>query len=416
VKIQYCLDGSSTWIDAASFTAIENPAGNAVNLDFDPVNARYIRVVPTALGDAPSDASWENRIQFSEIEVYATNFMTENLAPNVTTITAAGDKWPISTANWKTDYLVDGLTAKSGSVNGYTSGELKADTIATTPFTITFEFDEAITANEMVLYPRSDAKDASGKSPNFPLTYSVEAYNAATGEFETVFSVENADNPAGKPAYCLFNKTVTTTKLRYVATGVGTYPTDEQVYRAQFCEIKIGLVEADDVSGEVGITVAPAAGIVLVDADDVKSVSASATGAKENIFTFSVEDEMGLPADFAELKITGDASAEASVYGEGNGFVVVRLAENPQYSARVPLKSALVSYLVGDVDASGTVNIIDAIILSRNAANWTGYEDDNIDSVAADIDFDGELTPADVTKLIRHLANWKGYETLPIID
>ena len=105
-----------------------------------------------------------------------------------------------------------------------------------------------------------------------------------------------------------------------------------------------------------------------------------------------------------------------AVVGWFVGIPMVRLAENPQYSARVPLKSALVSYLVGDVDASGTVNIIDAIILSRNVANWVGYEDENIDSVAADIDFDGELTPADVTKLIRHLANWKGYETLPIID
>lgn len=67
----------------------------------------------------------------------------------------------------------------------------------------------------------------------------------------------------------------------------------------------------------------------------------------------------------------------------------------------------------GDVNCDSKVNLIDAIVLSRNVAGWNGYGADTIDTIAADVDTDGELTPADVTILIRHLANWKGFEELP---
>ncbi len=62
-------------------------------------------------------------------------------------------------------------------------------------------------------------------------------------------------------------------------------------------------------------------------------------------------------------------------------------------------------YLSGDANADGVVNTVDAVILSRYLANWTGYAD-GIYDFNCDINKDGFVTPIDVIILLRRLANW----------
>ena len=72
--------------------------------------------------------------------------------------------------------------------------------------------------------------------------------------------------------------------------------------------------------------------------------------------------------------------------------------------------------LYGDVNGDSTINLIDAIVLSRYVANWTGYDDDAIVNANSDVNADGEAGACDVIILARHLANWKGYEKLPYTE
>ncbi len=68
--------------------------------------------------------------------------------------------------------------------------------------------------------------------------------------------------------------------------------------------------------------------------------------------------------------------------------------------------------LYGDVDSNGSVEPVDAVVLSRHLAAWTGYETlENPEN--ADLDQDGKVNTLDVMILMRHFAGWKGYLDLP---
>lgn len=70
--------------------------------------------------------------------------------------------------------------------------------------------------------------------------------------------------------------------------------------------------------------------------------------------------------------------------------------------------------LYGDANNDGKVNVKDRMELTRNLANWTGYE--KINTVNADVNCDGKVNVKDRMILTRNLANWEGYETLPKLD
>ena len=69
------------------------------------------------------------------------------------------------------------------------------------------------------------------------------------------------------------------------------------------------------------------------------------------------------------------------------------------------------SFLFGDVNRDGSVNMLDATIFARWLAGWSNIA--VFDEYAADLDQDGIVTPLDLTILQRHLAGWTGYESLP---
>jgi hypothetical protein len=88
--------------------------------------------------------------------------------------------------------------------------------------------------------------------------------------------------------------------------------------------------------------------------------------------------------------------------------------ENSTSSGKVTInKETADDILYGDVDADGVITPTDNVVLSRNLANWTGYE--VIDFEAADVDLDGTVSSVDNVILSRFSANWSGYETLPYL-
>ena len=417
-NVEYKLDGSSSWITVAQFTDIPNPKGQPVAFDFDYTNARYIRIRPTKIGAPAADAYWEYRMQLAELELYATNLMDENIASNATI--SADTKLEVSGA-WSVAYLTDGVTAyKSGTSRGYTSDALKVENVKTNPHKIEFTFAEAVKLNEMILYPRSDAKDAYGTTPNFPTAYYIEAYNSTLGQYEKVYEISDLENPSFRPVYNIFDKDVTTTKVRLCVTGLGTQPTDEPLYRLQFAEIKLGYVEAivDSFAKNPTVALTPSNTITIADKDASVSVSSSVTGVSGNksALVFSVEDEKGFPVDFLTLSDITDSSVKLSASKEGVAYVVARLESFPQIAAKTAVESEVIeTVLYGDVDTDGSVNPIDLVTLSRFVALWSGYDASVINEDNSDVNTDESVDGVDTVILARHLADWTGYNYLPFI-
>ena len=113
-------------------------------------------------------------------------------------------------------------------------------------------------------------------------------------------------------------------------------------------------------------------------------------------------------------------NAEVSVLSTENGWGKITYQNQTGYISltytRILSVKGTVSATVqcGDLNKDGTVNLADAIMLSRTLAGWNGYEITDALLPYADINNDGAVSLPDAILLSRHLAGWNGYETLPI--
>ena len=73
------------------------------------------------------------------------------------------------------------------------------------------------------------------------------------------------------------------------------------------------------------------------------------------------------------------------------------------WSLMATAEEAPVSNLYGDVDASGSIEAKDAVLLKRHLAKWQGIA---IDLTAADVDASGDVSSKDAVLLSRYLAKW----------
>ena len=63
----------------------------------------------------------------------------------------------------------------------------------------------------------------------------------------------------------------------------------------------------------------------------------------------------------------------------------------------------------GDVDANGTVDATDRMILARYLADWDGYAEKVLSMDNADVDGNNQVDTADLVILARSLSGWDGY-------
>lgn len=66
------------------------------------------------------------------------------------------------------------------------------------------------------------------------------------------------------------------------------------------------------------------------------------------------------------------------------------------------------TYMLGDVNNDGNVDLLDVTVLRRHLADWDGYAD--IVKLAADVNEDGNIDLLDATILRRYLAGWEGVQ------
>lgn len=123
----------------------------------------------------------------------------------------------------------------------------------------------------------------------------------------------------------------------------------------------------------------------------------------------SVTLEKGsVPGAFPELSLGGHSFEGWFTEAEGG------VAADPA----APVNGDAVYYarftpLCGNVNGDESINILDAAVLTRYLAGWSGYEE-LVDLTAADTDGNGTVDVRDVAIIERHLAGWGGYENMPI--
>lgn len=366
-KLQYKLDGDSVYRDIATFTDVENPQGQPATFDFSIQNGRYVRIVPITLGDpASDDASGAKpyRFQLAEFEVYANELVDNNLGASASiTSNNSGS----NAGAWSLPNLVDGQVRSAGrgsesGTKGFTSEAYGKDEkdISANPHIITFTFESPTAMNQMVLYPRSDLDGdtaESGLAANFPEDFHIDVLNA-NGEWQTVYSATGV-NDGLSPVVCNFD-TVTAKAIRLVTTRLGVCASDElsRSLRVQLAEIKIGNVLRGNINeGSISIS-ADRDPVTITSYEDLVQLTAAVEDSDlaDNSLIWSIEDEQGFVADFAELANIRGTSPILSAFAEGSAYVVARFANGLNVYDRIPINvdlTPVVKYSASTADIDG---------------------------------------------------------------
>lgn len=221
-------DWSAKWIASP-----QNPAEGLtpVVIKVPEQSARYVRVDVSKLGEGV----WEgfpypvSRLQFSEIEVRRAAEPTVNLARG-TEVTASES---LDVGNtWQRSFLTDGVLTSQADPRGYTSLERRDPVLAGRPIWLQLDLGATRTFDQVLLYPRTDARTVSGATAGFPVDYTLGTGSAVGGPFTRIAAVTGqvpeppyaAPEAVPLPVFATnFDVTGEVRKARLYATGLGVY-------------------------------------------------------------------------------------------------------------------------------------------------------------------------------------------------
>ena len=141
-------------------------------------------------------------------------------------------------------------------------------------------------------------------------------------------------------------------------------------------------------------------------------------GVKDNGVKFIIVDEDGKAIYTTKEDKSAVLSSDCQPTRIGNNIVWYRNTSNKRIFYIIDLdkdKQQDTSANDGDVNGDGRVTALDNAYLARYLAKWTGYDETNVNLIAADTNGDGKVTALDNAVLARYLAKWTGYDTLPYV-
>ena len=157
---------------------------------------------------------------------------------------------------------------------------------------------------------------------------------------KTVYEAKGVNNGLS-PVICDF-ETVNTTALKLVTTKLGLCACDEngRGQRVQLAEMEVGnIIRGEVTEGSVNITADGADEIIINSYDElyalIAEVEASTYGGEGLIWT--IEDEQGFVADFAELYNMTNTGASVSAYADGSAYVVARFSNGLNTFDKLPI-------------------------------------------------------------------------------
>ncbi|MFF0519822.1 family 78 glycoside hydrolase catalytic domain [Actinomadura nitritigenes] len=184
-------DWSGKWITddrwlnrAPSPVTVGLPAGT---------KARYLRIDVSKLGLPISESgSLLSRLQLAEIE--ALDPSGANVAKGAAVTASEVREYP---GKWMPEFLTDGSLTTQKAPFGYTSNAYKSQDPGHHIW-LQLDLGAAKDVASVRLYPRTDVMTSDGKTPNFPIDYTVQTSDAADGPFTVVKTVTDQVPP---PAY-----------------------------------------------------------------------------------------------------------------------------------------------------------------------------------------------------------------------
>ncbi len=73
----------------------------------------------------------------------------------------------------------------------------------------------------------------------------------------------------------------------------------------------------------------------------------------------------------------------------------------------------IIQRLPGDASGDGITDLTDLMYFLRYIGQWIEFDEKKVKTGALDLNLDGKINPIDAVILARHIAKWSGYETLP---
>ena len=140
---------------------------------------------------------------------------------------------------WAESNLTDGNPDTGFSTNTYGAQDLAATESGSQ--TITLNLKEEKTFDTVVLYPRRDALDAEGGSPNFPTEFYIQISSDGVN-YEDVQHITVEQNPRGAAQKYILDSAVSAQYVRIKTVKLGTPAADEGIanpYRVQIMEIEM---------------------------------------------------------------------------------------------------------------------------------------------------------------------------------
>ncbi len=347
------MDGENVWREMQSFTDVTSEPGEPLEVKFDLQNARYMKIKVTKITEPASDEGGGAggakiyRVQFAEIEAYLSPLTPENLAIGGTVTSNNGYE---PGGSWHGSNLTDGKLRSEGrnlttGIKGYTTNGYASPELAS-PLWLNMQMPKAETANQVILYPRSDIdaiEQDSGITPNFPTKFDVQVKAVGASDYETVASIDYgsaAYNINGAPQVIPFGKDVAVTDVRIVCYRLGQPTWDEKTTencRLQLAEMQVGFVpnanESTEDVFEGAIDLTPANETVVAE-NTAFSAAVTASDLADNGLVWSVENLDGSVSNVVELLGTTGEAVTAVPNATGEAYVVARMTNGLKTIAR----------------------------------------------------------------------------------
>lgn len=217
----------SDWGDAKWIQSTPPPLNRGVTIDVGDQSAQFVRIDVSKLGLPIKEASYPDpvsRIMLSEIQV---------LAPNGTNVALGGSVSvydQFACPGCGTKLLTDGKIISPG----YASRQSYTQDVTPSKW-IQINLGAVKSFSKVVLFPRTDARLADGQIPDFPVDFTIAAYNSSTSAatppegsvIKTITDQPNPEGPDTSNPLPIFAKPFDATKevadARLYVAGLGAY-------------------------------------------------------------------------------------------------------------------------------------------------------------------------------------------------
>jgi alpha-L-rhamnosidase len=232
-------EASSSWTKTGSVVTLQVtvPANTTATIKL-PVNP----IQPTAT-TGQGFQSFQNGYAVYSIGSGSYTFSSDLEAGNLAFHKTVTSNNSLETSDWGVAHLTDGVETSISGAEGYTTNIFPSSNAGSNAPYVDVDLGSNQSFNALTLFPRTDVETASGDTPDFPVSFTIQTAPDG-GSYTTVATLTNQANPKGLPQTYSF-ATTTARHVRIVVTTLGNPALGESgsnYYRLQLAEVELHTV------------------------------------------------------------------------------------------------------------------------------------------------------------------------------